>query len=104
LNTDTAIERPHHIIPLQMSDHAVVQAAARGGFNINGANNGINLQLRVHAQGARHPRYNAAVEALLDDLATLNLTNAQAAVEVQAIVDRLRPGLGRLNQSGQRLR
>jgi hypothetical protein len=81
-----------------------VQAAARGGFNINGANNGINLELRVHPQGARHPRYNDAVEGLLDNLATRNLTDAQAAAEVQAIVDRLRPGLDRLNQTGQPLR
>jgi len=68
---------------------------------MNGANNGINLNLTVHPQGARHPRYNAAVQKLLDNLATRNLTDAQAATEVQAIVDRLLPGLARLNQTGQ---
>jgi hypothetical protein len=104
LNTNSATERAHHIIPWEMTDHDVVQAAARGGFNFNGANNGINLQLRVHPQGPRHPRYNGAVEGLLDNLATRNLTDSQAAAAVQAIVDRLRPGLGRLNQTGQQLR
>jgi hypothetical protein len=104
LKTNTAIERPHHIIPLQMSDHKVVQAAARGGFNINGANNGINLQLSIHPQGARHPRYNAAVSRLLDNLLKRQLTDAEAALEVQTIADRLRPGLDRLNLSGQPLR
>src|SRR5262245_12785792 len=29
----------HHIVPWQHRNHAVVQAAARGGFNINGAAN-----------------------------------------------------------------
>jgi hypothetical protein len=104
LRTNSATHRPHHIIPLQTSDHPVVQAAARGGFNMNGANNGTNLAFRVHPQGSRHPRYNAAVRTLLDNLAARNLTDIQAAAEVQAISDRLRPGLDRLNQSGQPLR
>jgi hypothetical protein len=104
LNTDTAVERPHHIITWETKGEPVVQAAARGGFNINGANNGVNLQLRVHPQGGRHPRYNNAIEKLVDKLNARNLTDAEAATEVQAIADRLRPGLERLNERGQRLR
>jgi hypothetical protein len=104
LNTNSAVERPHHIITWEMKDHPVVQAAARGGFNINGANNGINLPLTVHPQGARHPRYNAAIGQLLDNLKSLNLTDVETAVEVQTLVDRLRPGLSRLIQTRQPLR
>jgi hypothetical protein len=108
LNTNSAVERPHHIIPWEAGQDPVIrpllEAAGRGGFNINGANNGVNLTLQVHPQGARHPRYNEAVMRQLRDLAQRNLTDAQAAAEVQAIADRLRPGLQRLNQSGQPLR
>jgi RHS repeat-associated protein len=104
LGTNSQIERPHHIIPWEAKDLPVVQAAARGGFNINGANNGVNLSLTVHPQGARHPRYNDAVMRQLEALGRRNLTKKEAAAEVQAIADRLRPGLQRLNQSGQRLK
>jgi hypothetical protein len=108
LGTDSQVERPHHIIPWEAGQDPVtgplLQAAGRGGFNINGANNGLNLTLEVHPQGARHPRYNEAVMRLLRALGQRDLTDAEAAIEVQGIADRLRPGLQRLNQSGQPLR
>jgi RHS repeat-associated protein len=108
LGTNSQVERPHHIVPWEAGQdpatRSLLEAAGRGGFNINGANNGVNLRLQVHPQGARHPRYNAAVMKQLRALAQRNLTDAQAAAELQAIADRLRPGLQRLNQSGQPLR
>jgi hypothetical protein len=108
LNTNSAVERPHHIIPWEAGHDPVtrplLEAAGRGGFNINGANNGVNLNLQVHPQGDRHPRYNEAVMRQLRDLAKRNVTDAEAAAEIQAIADRLRPGLQRLNQSGQLLK
>ncbi len=104
LGTNSQIERPHHIIPWEAKDLPVVQAAARGGFNINGMNNGIKLSLKVHGQGVRHPQYNAAVIKELEALGKRKLTDAQAAAKVQALADRLRPGLERLNKSGRQLK
>jgi hypothetical protein len=60
----------HHIIPFEMRSHDLVQRAARGGFNMNGANNGIRLDLEQHL--GSHPRYNAAVSKKLDDILQAN--------------------------------
>jgi hypothetical protein len=70
----------HHINPWEFKDHSVVQAAARGGWNMNGMENGVLLPTEpVHPQGFKHPQYNAEMGQILDELATIPLTDAQAA-------------------------
>jgi A nuclease family of the HNH/ENDO VII superfamily with conserved AHH len=70
----------HHIIPWQSRNHPVVQAAARGGFNINnGAHNGVNMTQRTGGQHhtninhrGNHARYNAAMNGILDNIQRQN--------------------------------
>ncbi len=61
----------HHLIPLEaLTDFRVLmEGAAKGGFNINGANNGIPLFPKHHIGG--HPLHNQAV---LNELAKPRLT------------------------------
>lgn len=83
----------HHIIPWESRTHDFVQRAARGGFNINGAGNGIRLELTQHL--GSHPRYNAAITKKLNSLLRSNpdISDANAAKLLQNYVDRLRAGL-----------
>jgi hypothetical protein len=82
--------RPHHLIGWEHKDHPVVKAAARGGFNINGVENGIFLDSRVvHPQGARHPNYNARVGRELNELQRLNLNDTQAAAALNRLANQL---------------
>jgi hypothetical protein len=85
----------HHIIPFETRNHEIVQRAARGGFNMNGANNGIRLDLTQHL--GSHPMYNAAVTKKLDELlrANPNISDLDAARALQQYVDQLRAGLER---------
>jgi hypothetical protein len=61
----------HHIIPLESlaKFKSLMQRAARGGFDINGAANGISLNRADHRYG--HPQYNRAV---LNRLREINQT------------------------------
>ena len=83
----------HHIIPFETRNHEIVQRAARGGFNMNGANNGIRLDLTQHL--GSHPKYNAAVTKKLDELLRVNpnISDLDAARVLQQYVDQLRAGL-----------
>jgi hypothetical protein len=85
----------HHIIPFQSRSHELVQRAAQGGFNINGASNGIRLPISQHL--GSHPRLNSAVSAKLDSIFNANsgISNADAARAVQGYVDQIRQGLNR---------
>jgi hypothetical protein len=83
----------HHIIPWEFNDHPVVEAAARGGFNMNGVENGVLLSRDVHPQGFKHPQYSMEVETLLDDLHTINISDTQTANVLRAVTDRLGPRL-----------
>ncbi len=56
----------HHVVPWKLRSHPVVQKAAKGGFNINGRENGILISTRIHAKSLGHPKYNARVKATLD--------------------------------------
>jgi len=69
-----------------------MQKGARGGFNINGANNGILLGAADHLSG--HPKYNQIV---LDELGRiesearrLGLSDLEIAGRLQKLSDRLR--------------
>ncbi|VTR99050.1 : AHH [Tuwongella immobilis] len=67
-----------------------MKSAARGGFNINGVENGIFLDSRVvHPQGARHPNYNARVGRELNELQKLNLNDIQAAAALNRLANQL---------------
>ena len=85
----------HHIIPYESRNHEVLQRAARGGFNMNGANNGIRLDLTQHL--GSHPRYNAAVSRRLDAILLANprISDVDAARVLQEYADQLRAGLER---------
>lgn len=85
----------HHIIPFESRSHDLVQRAARGGSDMNGAGNGIRLELTQHL--GSDPKYNAAVTTKLDDIlrANPNISDVHAARHLQNYVDQLRAGLER---------
>ncbi len=85
----------HHVITWEARSHELVQRAAQGGFNINGANNGIRLPLTQHL--GSHGKYNAAIQSKLDSIlrANPNISNVDAAAAVQSYADQLRVGLKR---------
>ena len=85
----------HHIIAWEARGHELIQRAARGGFNINGANNGIRLPITQHL--GSHRKLNQAVTAKLDGIlgANQNISNVDAARVVQGYVDQIRAGLMR---------
>lgn len=57
----------HHLIPLEWKHHPLVEAAARGGFDINDADHNGHLMIRRKHRGTPgHSDYNAALRALLD--------------------------------------
>ncbi|XZE20902.1 AHH domain-containing protein [Pirellulaceae bacterium SH449] len=89
----SAPHQAHHIIPWETRSHDLVQRAARGGFNINGAENGISLARTQHL--GSHPRYNAAVKRKLDELLSNNpgLSDSQYADLLRGYVEQLRNGL-----------
>lgn len=78
----------HHLIPWEFTDHAVVQAAAKGTnpFHMNELLNGIPLDKSVHIEGMVHDVYNNNVNAALEAIRTqlgsnINPTNARQAIE-----------------------
>ena len=85
----------HHLIPWELRNHELVQRAAEGGFNLNGAENGIRLGPGQHL--GSHPKYNAAIESALTRMihTSRGLTNAQYARLLQRYVDTLRAGVGK---------
>jgi RHS repeat-associated protein len=82
----------HHIIPLQAETEyeALLRKAALGGFDINGANNGILLDEADHVYG--HPVYN---QEMLDALNRVpdNLSPADTAKSLQNISDQMRKAI-----------
>jgi hypothetical protein len=90
----------HHIIPWEWRDDPVVKAAAKGGFNMNGTENGILLSSRnprrIHPQGFKHPDYNREVGEMLDKIGTRTLTPAQAAKTLKNLAGALGKGLNNL--------
>jgi RHS repeat-associated protein len=80
----------HHIIPLEANTvfKDLMQKAAKGGFDISGANNGLALEKTSHAM-AHSAGYNKDVMEALKDIPT-NLSAEETALEVQNLADRLR--------------
>jgi YD repeat-containing protein len=85
----------HHIIPWESRSNPLVEAAARGGWGINDAENGIRLAATQHL--GSHPKYNNAVEAMLNRIASKHpgYSDADAARIVGEYADVLRGGLSR---------
>jgi hypothetical protein len=83
----------HHIVPWEARTHELVERAARGGFNINGANNGIRLDVTQHF--GPHSKYNEAVMSRLDSIFRSNpgISDDAAAAALQGYADQLRSGL-----------
>jgi RHS repeat-associated protein len=75
----------HHLIPVGVADHPVVQSAIRGGFKVNGAENGMV----VTRQAGGHPEYNDSVRALLDPISELGLSDRETADAVRNIASKL---------------
>ncbi|WNO10287.1 AHH domain-containing protein [Teredinibacter sp. KSP-S5-2] len=72
----------HHVIPLEAIKRfpELMKKAAKGGFNINGKNNGALLGRADHIGG--HPVYNKAVMEQLGRISP-NLSPARTAKEMQ---------------------
>ncbi len=82
----------HHLIPLEAlgKHNSLLQKAARGGFNMNGCNNGVLLGVVDHIGG--HPQYNKAVMQHLDTIPK-NLSDADTAKLLQNAADKLRKAI-----------
>jgi len=86
----------HHVIPWETRTDPFMESAARGGFNINGPENGIRLESGQHM--GSHPRYNAAIQQKLERLGAQyggTLTDAQAAEVLRDYAAQVRKGLMR---------
>ncbi len=80
----------HHTIPVTEAGHPVVQAAMRGGFDFNGAENGT-IVLR---QAGNHQTYTASVRRRLNRLAEVrNMTDTQAANALRGLSAQLSDGI-----------
>jgi hypothetical protein len=87
----------HHIIPLGLKNHEIVQRAARGGFNFNGVENGVEMSFNRH-RGVNifhHNKYNNAVKSALDAQLRINpsMTDAQAAQFLNDYTNQIRNGI-----------
>lgn len=58
--------RAHHIVPVELRAHPIVQRAAKGGFNINGRHNGVWLSKVKHP--SNHRGYSKRVKDTLDGI------------------------------------
>ncbi|BCE02191.1 AHH domain-containing protein [Marinicellulosiphila megalodicopiae] len=81
----------HHSIPLESIKEMpeLMSKAAKGGFDINGKNNGFSLSNEVHGSNiSNHPVYNQTV---LEQLRTIdvNAKPSLIALEMQKISDAL---------------
>lgn len=58
----------HHVVPLELRQHDLVRRAAKGGFDINGKENGISLSDKIHR--GSHPKYTEKIKEALDEKLT----------------------------------
>jgi hypothetical protein len=91
-------DEAHHIVPLGLADHELVQRAARSGFDINSAANGAALSFDRH-RGINifhHNRYNAAIRSRLDYNLRKNptISDPEAAQLLHSYTQRLKRRLG----------
>ncbi|MDP1798988.1 MAG: RHS repeat-associated core domain-containing protein, partial [Planctomycetaceae bacterium] len=88
----------HHLVPLEaISDPRtsyIIEAAARGGFSMNGSNNGVLLSQLFHRGG--HPK---TVERMLRKISYLSGDDAEIAQALQQMVNIERDFLKRIESS-----
>ena len=73
---------------------SIFEAAARGGFSMNGSNNGVLLSQLFHRGG--HPK---AIERMNRKVSGLSGNDAQIATNLQSILDAERTFLPRIEAS-----
>ncbi|MCC6148988.1 MAG: AHH domain-containing protein [Planctomycetes bacterium] len=82
----------HHLIPLEAIDDPrtanILQRAARGGFDMNGANNGVLLDDLFHS--GPHPLATRRIMRQLTGLNIGGMSDARIAQQVQAIANKER--------------
>jgi hypothetical protein len=85
----------HHIIPLETLTEVreVMEKAARGGFDINGCNNGFALLAQYHK--GNHPEYNKLAIEALKQIKYSEMNDAEVAAAVQRLADKAREWLSR---------
>ena len=87
----------HHVVPLEsLDEHAdLMQKAAQGGFDINGCNNGLLMDVGedMMQHMGPHNSYNKALLDALGDLDADALTPGEAAQAVQGIADTAREAI-----------
>ncbi|MEZ6137639.1 MAG: AHH domain-containing protein [Pirellulaceae bacterium] len=85
----------HHIVPLDAITNArtssIVEAAARGGFSMNGANNGVLLSQLFHRGG-----HDKTIERMLRKIEKLKGSDKHIAGRLQTIVDAERTFLSQI--------
>jgi len=96
---------PHHKLPWKAAkDNPLMKKAAEGGWNLNGANNGVNLPSQLHNGwknwNAWHKYVNELGKRALDKAwkKNPNMSSEQAAAEAQRIAD----WLGRIAENARR--
>lgn len=104
----------HHVIPGQRENHPFVKRAKAGGWDIDGADNGVALpyldevaaQYNLPAHRGSHPRYSSNVDAHLGELEDRALAEgwsaSRAADELRSFADELRKEILR-RPAGQHL-
>jgi len=88
-------QSPHHKIPYQWRETELIKKAAEAGWNINKANNGVNLPTKLHSGWKNwnewHRAYNELAKRALDSAwkKNPNMSAEEAAAAAQRIADSL---------------
>lgn len=90
-------DEAHHLIPVGLADHKLVERAARGGFNFNSVDNGMALPFDRH-RGVNifhQKKYNNAILKVLDAQLkrSPDMTDAEAAQFLKNYTKQLRSGI-----------
>jgi len=89
----------HHIIPLEALKKypELMRKAARGGFDINGINNGFAILKQLHPEN--HPWYNEramnALREIVEDSRYAQMNDAEIAAKIQGLADHARDWLSK---------
>jgi hypothetical protein len=91
------VRQAHHIIPWELAENEVVQAAAKlpgqNAFHMNDLINGIALDKSVHVEGMIHLHYSNKIKAKLIDIQNNlgpNIDPAAAKFELESLITKIR--------------
>lgn len=88
----TGKQEAHHLIPLELYFHPVVEVAKKNDFKFNGGQNGLCISDKLHA--GSHPVYTAGVRSRLDSLKlSFGADWAKLQKPFEAVVESLRADL-----------